>query len=60
MNTYHAFFMGRTIELEAKDLWSARKRALEILRPKKSQEGYVAIVLVAVNGKPVEHDGASI
>jgi hypothetical protein len=52
--------MGRTIEIQAASLWAAKEKAKEILRPRKSQEGLLAVVLVALDGKSVEIDGASL
>lgn len=53
MNTYHAFYKGKKIELEAESSYAAQKKAAEILKAKKSYE--VTIVLVAVEEREIVH-----
>ena len=54
MNSYTAGLHNKTIELEAKDLWSAKQQAIEILKPKKKDMGYLWVILNTV------HDAAML
>ncbi len=58
MNTYHAFFHGKQIEVEAETSYDAQKKAVEIFKAKKSYQ--VTVVVVAVDGKQVSHNTAEI
>ena len=52
MNTYHAFYKGKQIELQAESSYKAQIKAAELMHAKKSYE--VTIVLVALaDGKEV-------
>lgn len=50
---FYAFFNNKKHEIEAKDLWDAKQKAITMLKVPKSKVGYLAIV----NAK--EHDGGS-
>lgn len=45
MNSYTAGLNGKQIEIQAKDLWSAKQLAVQILKPKKKDIGMVWVVL---------------
>ena len=45
MNSYTAGFNGKTIQLEAKDLWSAKQQAIQIFKPKKKDLGELWVIL---------------
>jgi hypothetical protein len=53
MNTYHAFYKGKKIELETETSYAAQVKAAEMFKAKKSFE--VDVILVAKNGEPVTH-----
>lgn len=53
MNTYHAFYKGKTIEIEAETSYKAQLAAASKFKAKKSYE--VTVVLVAKEGVPVVH-----
>lgn len=56
--TYHAFYKGKQVELEAKSIIDARNKAILLLKanPKKAWE--VNVVLVGKNGKEITHSTA--
>jgi len=56
--TYHAFYKGKQIELEAKSMMDARNKAVPLLKanPKKAWE--VTVVLVGKNGKELTQSTA--
>lgn len=56
MNTYHAFFKGKEIELEAPTSFVAQRDAAARLKARKPWE--VTVVLVALAGAPVAHNSA--
>lgn len=45
MNSYTAILNDKRIEIEAKDLYSAKMKAIEILKPKKKYLGYLVVLL---------------
>jgi hypothetical protein len=53
MNTYHAFYRGKKIEIEAETSYKAQRLASVILKAKKSWE--VTVILVAKDGVEVVH-----
>lgn len=53
MNTYHAFYRGKQIELTAETSYKAQLKAAEQFRARKSYE--VTVILVATGDQPVEH-----
>lgn len=55
MNLYKAFYAGMSVEVSALTLYEAKKLAVAAFKPSKKNEGKVAVVLVAVDGKPVVH-----
>jgi len=60
MNTYNAYFAGRSIEVKADTILAAKEKAIAILRPGRVRMGLLSVVLAAVEERIVEHDGASI
>ena len=60
MNTYNAYFAGRSIEIKADTILAAKEKAIAILRPGRVRMGLLSVVLAAVEERIVEHDGASI
>jgi hypothetical protein len=55
MAKYQAFFQGRETTIEAEGLYSAKQKALAFFKPRKRDEGLVAVVLVEVDGQIVTH-----
>ena len=53
MNTYHAFYKGKQIELQAETSLKAQTQAATIFHAKKSYQ--VTVMLVALNGQPITH-----
>lgn len=53
MNTYHAFYKGKKIELVADTSYQAQQKASEIFKARKSYD--VTVCLVAINDKVVTH-----
>jgi len=54
MNTYRAFLNGQTIDVQATSLYAAKLQAIDVLKPRKSQLGLLAVVLIArADGTPV-------
>jgi hypothetical protein len=53
MNTYHAFYKGKKIELVADSSYQAQRKASEIFKTYKAYD--ITIVLVAIEGKAVTH-----
>lgn len=53
MNTYQAFYKGRTMEVKADTSYSAQKQAAALFKAKKSYE--VTVVLAAKGNEPVIH-----
>lgn len=58
MNTYHAFFKGKKVEVKADTTYEAQKLAASIFKARKSYD--VAVVLVAKGDSPVPLDTRSI
>jgi hypothetical protein len=56
MNTYHAFYRGKQIELNAATSYAAQLAAAKQFKAKKSYE--VTVILVALNGQQVTHHPA--
>ena len=54
MHTYHAFYRGKQIELEAETSFAAQEKAATLMKAKKSYE--VTVILVALNGEQVTHN----
>jgi hypothetical protein len=60
MNGYIAFFNGRKTEVHAHDLYSAKQKAIEFFKPRKSQAHMVSVMLAEKDGKPVVHNTGSL
>lgn len=60
MSTYIAIFRGRQIRVKADSQYAAVLMARKELKVSKSNEGLLAVVLVAQGGEAVVHSGASI
>jgi hypothetical protein len=58
MNTYQAFYRGKSIQLEAESSYKAQQLAATLLKARKSYD--VAVVLVAKDGEQVSHSTAEI
>lgn len=56
MNTYHAFFKGKKIEVKADTPYQAQQIAAKEFKAKKSYD--VAVVLVAVGDREIIHSPA--
>jgi hypothetical protein len=44
MAKFKAFFNGKTVDLEADSLYQAKQKALAHFKPRKKDEGLVAVV----------------
>jgi len=53
MNTYKAFYKGRTMELQAETQLKARDKAAEALKARKAYD--VSVVLLAVGEREIVH-----
>jgi len=53
LNTYHAFYRGRQIELQAETSHKAQLAAAAQFKAKKAYQ--VSVVLVGIDSKPVVH-----
>lgn len=53
MNTYHAFYKTKKLEVTADTSYAAQLKAAALFKAKKSYE--VTVVLVALDGVPVYH-----
>ena len=64
MNTYHAFYKGSKIELEAKDMYAANIEAAKLFKTKPTERWKISVLLAAMGtGKdavPYIHSTASI
>jgi hypothetical protein len=58
MNTYQAFYRGKSIQVEAESSYKAQQLAATLLKARKSYD--VAVVLVAKDGEQVSHSTAEI
>lgn len=54
MNTYHAFYKSKKIEVEAETSFAAQKKAAGIFKARKAWE--VDVYLVALAGAAVVHN----
>ena len=53
MNTYKAFYHGKTLEVQAETSIKARNKAAELFKAKHSYD--VTVMLVAIDNKEVVH-----
>lgn len=53
MNTYRAFYKGKTLDVKANSQYAAQLEAAKQFRAKKSWE--VTVVLCDLNGTPYKH-----
>ena len=53
MNTYKAFFNGKTLEVKAPTSFEAQTKAIELFKPSKKQSHMVTVVLIAKEDKEV-------
>jgi hypothetical protein len=60
MNTYHAFYKGKQIELEAETSYKAQLAAAVLFNVKAGKSYTVNVVLVGIAGKQVTHSTAGI
>ena len=58
MNTYAAFYKGRSIDVAADSSYAAQVKAAASFKARKSYE--VTVVLAAKDGTPVTHSTASL
>lgn len=58
LNGYIAFYGGKQHEIRAKDLYSAKLKAIADLKIPKSKQGLLAIELAELKGKQVSHSTA--
>lgn len=58
MNTYKAFYKGKTCEVQAKVSYEAQIKAAQQFKAKKSYD--VTVMLVAKDGKEVTHSASCI
>ena len=55
MNGYIAFYNGKRIEVHADTLWAAQQTAIAQLRPPKSKQHMVTVMLAEKDGQQVTH-----
>lgn len=60
MNTYHAFYNQKKVELEALSSYRAQLAAIEYFKPPKSKQHMITVLLVAVNGTPYVQSTAAL
>lgn len=53
MNTYKAFFNGKTLEIKADTSYQAQVKAIELFKPAKSKQHMVSVVLIAKDDQEV-------
>jgi hypothetical protein len=58
MNTYTAFYKGKSIDVQAETSFAAQQKAANLLHAKRSYE--VTIVLATKDGKPIIHNPAEL
>jgi hypothetical protein len=58
MNTYQAFYRGKSIQVEAESSYKAQESAAQQFKARKSYD--VAVVLVAKDGEQVSHSTGEI
>lgn len=51
MNTYRAFYNGKTETFEASSLYAAKVVAIELFNPPKSKQHMVSVLLAAKEGQ---------
>ena len=59
MNTYHAFYRGKQIEVKANSSYAAQKLAAQQFKAKKSYDVSVVLVTLA-DGAAVVHNPAEL
>lgn len=60
MNTYHAFYNQKKVELQATTSYLAQVAAINYFKPPKSKQHMVTVLLVALNGEPYEQSTAAL
>lgn len=60
MNGYVCFYNSKRIELQAKDLWDAKQKAVAQFKAPRSKQHLVSVVLAEKDGKPVVHNPATL
>lgn len=58
MNTYHAFYRGKKLELKAETTYKAQQEAVKLFKAKKAFE--ITIMLVAKGEEPYTHSTTEI
>ena len=58
MNTYHAFYKGKRIEITADTSYAAQLKAASIFKARRSYD--VNVVVVAIEARPVIHSTAEL
>ena len=53
MNTYHAFYKGKKVEIQSDTSYHAQLKAADIFKAKKSYD--VTVVLVAKDNEQITH-----
>jgi len=56
LNGYKAFLNNKELDIYAKDLYSAKLKAIEIFKPKKKDVHMVHVHLCELNGESVIHN----
>jgi hypothetical protein len=58
MNTYHAFYHGKRIEVTADTSYAAQLKAASLFKARRSYD--VHVVVVAIEATPVIHSTAEL
>lgn len=60
MNTYKAFYSGKTTEINAESAYDATKKAIEFFKPPKSKQYMVHVALLKVGDREIVINTASL
>jgi hypothetical protein len=58
--TYKVFYAGQTAELDARDMFDAKEKAIARFKVRRSQQHMVSTVLMAIDGVPREVSTGSL
>lgn len=60
MNSYKAFYNGKSTDVQAETLYAAKLKAIVQFKPPRSKEHMVSVILCEQDGAPVTHSTAEI
>ncbi len=55
MNGYIAIYNGKSVEIYAESLYQAKLKAIKELKPPKSKQHMVSVMLAELDGETVTH-----